>query len=158
MPSPSAVPTTLRRPQKRRRCLAKLPSFDERLHACVDGVTGFGLPMPVPWNTTAWRRLINRRRRPINTKARAARLVRRSIRFLESQGYLAARAKIPGFEILAVGQRGGELVYVTPFIPPTGWPPEGCLSMIREFPVPPGCRLVIHRWRNFARQPDVREI
>jgi hypothetical protein len=159
----SALPfvPVLRQPMRRRR-LPRLPSIEARIQAwgATVGDAEMAAVAPKPWGTTQWRRLITKERSRINARARANRMVLRSLQFLDRQGYLAARADVPGFDILAVGSEGAELIYVTLFVldETGGWPPKPILKLLREFPRPARCRTVVHRWRLEARKPDVREV
>lgn len=139
-------------------------------------------PKPIePWLSRAWLRAVRAasrrssgedtlrsrirwretlKKRAISAQRRHSRAVSRSIRFIELRGYAAARAPENAypFHILAAGREGTELVHVCRFIPGAGWPAEETLKSLRELPCPPSCKKVIHRWRNFARKPDVRGI
>lgn len=143
-------------------------------------------PKPIePWLSRAWLRAVRAasrrssgedtlrsrirwretlKKRAISTQRRHSRAVSRSIRFLQSQRYVAVRIAEPQaenygrFNILAAGPDGPELIHVCRFIPGAGWPAEETLKSLRELPCPPSCKKVIHRWRNFARNPDAKII
>lgn len=38
------------------------------------------------------------------------------------------------------------------------WPGRAEMERLRALPVPPGCRREVHRWRDGAQLPDVREV
>lgn len=105
-----------------------------------------------------WRKTL--KKRAISAQRRHSRAVSRSIRFIELRDYAAARAPENAypFHILAAGREGTELIHVCRFIPGAGWPAEETLKSLRELPCPPSCKKVIHIWRNFARNPDVKII
>lgn len=92
----------------------------------------------------------------MNAKAKGTRNEHRSIRILEAAGYACTRAaaSLGAWDIIGVGS--GDLVLVQ--VKTRDWPGSGEMETLRLFRCPSNCRRLIHRWRDGARLPDVKEI
>jgi Holliday junction resolvase len=92
----------------------------------------------------------------MNTKAKGSRNERRSIRLLEAAGYACTRAaaSLGVFDIIGIGSADLVLVQVKT----RDWPAAEELETIRSFPAPPNARKLLHRWRDHASLPDVKEL
>ena len=76
--------------------------------------------------------------------------------YLEKQGYACTRsaASLGVWDVVGVGKYDVVLVQVK-----SGrWPGKEEMQTLRDFPVPPNVRRIIHRWRDGENQPDVLEI
>lgn len=95
-------------------------------------------------------------RRKMNAKAKGNRNEHKSIRLLEAAGYACTRAaaSLGVFDIVAVGADDVLLVQVKS----NRWPASEEMNTIAKFAAPANCRKLIHRWRDRASAPDVREI
>ncbi len=78
------------------------------------------------------------------------------MRILEAAGYQCTRsgASLGVFDIIGVGSTDVVLVQVKS----NAWPGTVEMEAIKLFPVPENARKLIHRWRDRARVPDVREV
>jgi Holliday junction resolvase len=89
-------------------------------------------------------------------KRKGARNERRSIALLEAAGYRCTRAaaSLGAWDVIGIGKSDIVLVQVKT----RDWPNAAEMELLREFPVPPNARKLIHRWRDGQRLPDVREV
>lgn len=80
----------------------------------------------------------------------------KSIKLLEAAGYCCSRAagSIGIFDIIAIGASDILLVQVKS----NCWPRRAEIEKITNFICPVNCQKVIHRWRDYGRQPDTRII
>jgi Holliday junction resolvase len=92
----------------------------------------------------------------MNAKAKGTRNEHRSIRLLEAAGYACTRAaaSLGAFDIIGIGSKDVVLVQVKT----RDWPGAVETETLREFPVPPNARKLVHRWRDRERLPDVKEV
>ena len=92
----------------------------------------------------------------MNTKAKGTRNEHRSMMLLELAGYNCTRsgASLGAFDVIGIGPTDIALVQVKS----NRWPGEVEMEDLRAFPCPSNCRKLIHRWRDGARQPDVRTL
>jgi len=92
----------------------------------------------------------------VNTKRKGNRNEHKSIRLLEAAGYACTRAaaSLGTFDVVAIGAAGVLLVQVKS----NRWPGSEELREIQSFPAPASCRKLIHRWKDRAIAPDVREV
>lgn len=91
-----------------------------------------------------------------NCKAKGSRNERRSIRLLEVAGYSCTRAaaSLGMFDIVGVG--AGDVVLVQ--VKTRDWPGSIEMEQLKEFRCPPNAKKLIHRWRDYQQQPDVKEL
>lgn len=92
----------------------------------------------------------------MNTKAKGNRNEYKTIRLLEAAGYACTRAaaSLGVFDVVAVGARDVLLVQVKS----NEWPRAAEMAALTAFPCPPSCRKLVHRWRDRATAPDVRQV
>jgi len=92
----------------------------------------------------------------MNGKRKGTRNEHRTMRVLEAAGYACTRAaaSLGAWDIIAVGSQDIVLVQVKT----NAWPGSVEMETLRNFPVPPNCRKILHRWRDRQRLPDVKEI
>lgn len=92
----------------------------------------------------------------MNAKAKGTRNEHRSIWLLEAAGYACTRAaaSLGAFDIIGIGSKDVVLVQVKT----RDWPGAVEMETLREFPVPPNARKLVHRWRDRERLPDVKEV
>ena len=92
----------------------------------------------------------------MNTKRKGTRNEHRSGTLLESLGYHVTRssASLGVFDLVGISRSDFVLVQVKT----NNWPGTAELEAIREFPCPPNCRKLIHRWQDRQRMPDVKWI
>ena len=78
----------------------------------------------------------------------------RSMRYLEGLGYYCtlSSASLGIWDIIALNKTGGQLVQVKS----NRWPPKPERLEMEAFNPPPGFTKVIHRWRDYSREPDIR--
>lgn len=94
---------------------------------------------------------------PVNAKAKGTRNEYKSIRLFEAAGYRCMRSagSIGTFDFIAIGSTDVVLCQVKS----NEWPPRLEMDAIREYVIPKlFVRKVVHRWRDRARDPDVRVI
>ena len=92
----------------------------------------------------------------MNTAAKGRKNEYRSIEILEAAGYWCTRAaasKGP-VDIVGIGKTGVVLVQVKS----NRWPDPAEMEALSLLPTPDNCRVIIHRWRDRQRLPDVKEI
>lgn len=92
----------------------------------------------------------------MNAKRKGTRNEHRLIRLLEASGYLCCRsaASLGAWDIVAVSSTDVCLVQVKS----SQWPGTVEMEVLKNFPVPPNTRRLVHRWRDRQRMPDVREL
>ena len=90
-----------------------------------------------------------------NAKAKGSRNELRTKRLLESAGYNCTKAggSLGAWDVLGVGSTDFVLVQVKS----NDWPGSVEMETLLNFPCPPNCRRLVHRWRDRQRMPDVRE-
>lgn len=92
----------------------------------------------------------------MNRKQKGNRNESKSRALLEGQGYAVTRAaaSLGVFDLIAISRRDVVLVQCKS----NRWPSSVELEAIRAFQCPGNARKLIHRWRDGARAPDVREV
>jgi len=92
----------------------------------------------------------------MNAKAKGSRRERQTIELLQAQGYSCTKSggSLGVFDVIAVGADDLLLVQVKS----NRWPSSAEMSAIASFAAPANCRRIIHRWRDRATAPDVKEI
>jgi hypothetical protein len=75
---------------------------------------------------------------------------------LEKAGYRCTRSagSLGAWDIIGIGSTDVILVQVKS----RDWPGSLEMMELHEFRIPANCRKLIHRWRDFQRMPDVKEI
>ena len=92
----------------------------------------------------------------LNAKRKGTRNEHKSIKVLEAAGYRCMRsaASLGEWDIVAIGSRDVVLCQVKT----RDWQGTVEMETLREFPVPPNCRKLVHRWRKRQRLPDTKEL
>jgi hypothetical protein len=92
----------------------------------------------------------------MNAKAKGTRNEHRSMAILEASGYAPPRAaaSLGVWDIIGIGATDLILVQVKT----CDWPGAVEMEQLREFRCPPNAKKLVHRWRDRARLPDVKEI
>jgi hypothetical protein len=75
---------------------------------------------------------------------------------LEAAGYSVTRAaaSLGAWDIIGIGSADVVLVQVKS----RDWPSAEEMETLRAFRCPPNCKRLVHRWRDRARLPDVKEL
>jgi PD-(D/E)XK nuclease superfamily protein len=92
----------------------------------------------------------------MNTSHKGRRNEWKSIAILESQGYRVSRSAASKGVFDLVGIKADSFVLCQ--VKTRDWPGTIETEEMRNFPAPPNCRKVVHRWRDRQSQPDIREI
>jgi hypothetical protein len=92
----------------------------------------------------------------MNAKRKGNKNEHRSMELLEASGYNCTRAaaSLGVFDIVGIGPSDIVLVQTKS----NDWPGSVEMEAIRNFPCPPLCKKLIHRWRDRQHTPDVRVI
>ena len=92
----------------------------------------------------------------MNTKAKGTRNEHRSMTLLETSGYRCTRAaaSLGAWDIIGIGSTDVVLVQVKT----RDWPGAAEMETLHDFPCPPHCRKLVHRWRDRQRVPDVKTL
>jgi Holliday junction resolvase len=92
----------------------------------------------------------------MNSKAKGSRNEYKTMRLLEGCGYSCTRAaaSLGAWDVIGIGSTDVVLVQVKS----NAWPGSVEMETLKSFPTPPNCRRLVHRWRDHARMPDVREL
>lgn len=92
----------------------------------------------------------------MNNKRKGTRNEHRSMAILEAAGYRCTRSagSLGEWDIIGIGSTGFALCQVKT----THWPGTAEMETLQLFPAPPNCRKLIHRWREWQRLPDVKEL
>lgn len=91
-----------------------------------------------------------------NPKAKGSRNEHRSMAILEAAGYRCTRSagSLGAWDIIGIGTTDWVLCQVKS----SSWPGTVEMDILREFVVPSGTKKLVHRWRDYQRLPDVREL
>jgi len=75
---------------------------------------------------------------------------------LEAAGYQCTRAaaSLGAWDIIGIGSTDVVLCQVKS----RDWPGLAEMETLKDFPTPPNCRKLVHRWRDRQRTPDVKEL
>ena len=92
----------------------------------------------------------------MNTKAKGSRNERKSMRLLESMGYNCTKsgASLGVWDIIGIGYYDFVLVQVKS----NQWPSAEEMETMQNFKCPHNTKRLVHRWPDFKRMPDVREL
>jgi hypothetical protein len=92
----------------------------------------------------------------VNAKRKGTFREHRSIALLEAAGYRCTRAaaSLGAWDIIGIGSTDIVLCQVKS----RDWPGTAEMETLKDFPAPPQCKKLIHRWRDRQRTPDVREV
>lgn len=92
----------------------------------------------------------------MNSKAKGSRNEHKTIELLEAAGYecMKAGASLGVFDVIGVGPTDIVLCQVKS----NRWPSEAEMEGLREFKAPSNCKKLVHRWRDYQRVPDVKEL
>jgi Holliday junction resolvase len=92
----------------------------------------------------------------VSAKSKGTRREHRSRVLLEAAGYECVRAAGSHGPFDLVGFSRTDVVLVQ--VKSRDWPGSVEMEALQLFAVPPNARKLIHRWRDGARQPDVKEV
>jgi Holliday junction resolvase len=92
----------------------------------------------------------------VKAKRKGTRNEHRTMALLEAAGYSCTRAagSLGLFDVIGIGSADIVLVQVKT----RDWPGSVEMERLKNFLCPPNCRLLIHRWRDRVRIPDVKEL
>lgn len=92
----------------------------------------------------------------MNAKRKGTRNEHRSMLLLEAAGYQCTRAaaSLGAWDIIGIGSTDVVLVQVKT----RDWPGSAEMETLQDFPCPPQCRKLVHRWRDRQRMPDMKEV
>jgi hypothetical protein len=92
----------------------------------------------------------------MNAKRKGTRNEHRSMMLLEAAGYSCTRASasLGAWDIIGIGSTDVVLCQTKS----NQWPGSVEMETLRTFVAPPNARKLVHRWRDRARVPDVREL
>jgi hypothetical protein len=78
------------------------------------------------------------------------------MQLLEAAGYACTRAaaSLGVFDIVGIGPSDIVLVQCKT----RDWPGAAEMETIRDFPCPPNCKKLVHRYRDGVRLPDVKTV
>lgn len=92
----------------------------------------------------------------MNCKRKGNRNEYKTIRLLEAAGYSCTRAAASLGVWDVIGVSATDIVLVQ--VKSNDWAGTVEMESMREFKAPANARKLVHRWRDGARQPDVREV
>lgn len=97
-----------------------------------------------------------RRRRGRAARRKGPRQEFKTMRLLAASGYVCCRSSgsLGCWDVIGVS--GTDVVLVQ--VKSRDWPGAVEMELLRGFAVPPGVKRLIHRWRDGASRPDVREV
>ena len=92
----------------------------------------------------------------MKAKRKGTRNEHRTMQLLEATGYSCTRSggSLGVFDVVGIGSADIVLVQVKT----RDWPGTVEMEQLRLFTCPSNCRRLIHRWRDRARLPDVKEL
>lgn len=91
-----------------------------------------------------------------NCKAKGTKNEHRSIKLLEASGYRCCRsaASLGEWDIIGIGTTD----FVVCQVKTNAWPGSVEMETLKNFAVPSNCKRLVHRWRDYQRNPDVRTL
>lgn len=91
-----------------------------------------------------------------NCKAKGSRNERKTIALLEAAGYSCTKAggSLGLFDVVGVSSQDTVCVQVKS----NSWPGSLEMEALKLFKGHDRCRVIVHRWRDYQRVPDVREL
>jgi hypothetical protein len=91
----------------------------------------------------------------LNAKRKGTQREHRSMALLESLGYRCTRAagSLGSWDVIGVSRIDMVLVQVKS----RDFPGTAEMELLTDFPCPPNCRKLVHRWKDRQRLPDVKE-
>jgi hypothetical protein len=91
-----------------------------------------------------------------NTKKKGSKNERRSMKIYEALGYSCTKsgASLGIFDLVCIGPTDFVLVQTKS----NQWPGTLEMEQIKLFKCPPNCRKIIHRWKDYQRLPDMKEV
>ena len=90
------------------------------------------------------------------SKRKGTRNEHRTIALLETAGYVCTRAggSLGAWDVIGIGSKDVVLVQCKT----NAWPGSVEMETLRNFVCPPMCKKLVHRWRDYQRKPDVKEL
>lgn len=92
----------------------------------------------------------------MNTKRKGNRNEYKSIRLLEAAGYRCTRAAASLGVFDVIGLSSSDIVLLQ--VKSRDFPSTVEMEAIKNFAAPSNAKKLIHRWRDRARMPDVKEV
>jgi Holliday junction resolvase len=91
-----------------------------------------------------------------NAKAKGSRNERRTMALLEAAGYVCTKAggSLGIFDVIGISTQDTVCVQVKS----NAWPGTLEMEALKNFQGHERCRVIVHRWRDRQRMPDVREV
>lgn len=92
----------------------------------------------------------------MSAKSKGSHNEHRSRRLLEAAGYACTRAagSLGAWDLIGIGSTDIVLVQVKT----RDWPGSAEMERLKLFAAPPSAKKIIHRWKNYQRLPDVKEL
>ena len=92
----------------------------------------------------------------MNPKAKGSRNERRSMEIFEKAGYRCTKSggSLGPWDIIGVGSND----FILCQSKTRDWPGTIEMAELKEFVCPPNTKKLIHRWKDYQRLPDVKEI
>jgi hypothetical protein len=92
----------------------------------------------------------------MNAKRKGTRNEHKSMRIFEAAGYTCMKAggSLGVFDFICIGRQDIVLCQVKSNV----WPRPEEMESIKMFVAPSNARKLVHRWRDYQRLPDVREL
>lgn len=89
-------------------------------------------------------------------KAKGAKRELKSKKLLESAGYEVTKSggSLGAFDLIGISSTDFVLVQVKS----NRWPSPAERETIKDFPCPPNCRKLVHRWDDYKRAPLVKDL
>jgi len=90
------------------------------------------------------------------SKRKGSRNEYKTMRLLEASGYECTKSggSLGAWDIIGIGSNDFVLVQVKS----NAWPGTVEMETLKNFRCPANCKRLVHRWKDYARQPDVREL
>ena len=89
-----------------------------------------------------------------NPKQKGTHAEHKSMRYFEAQGFVCVRSagSLGAFDFIAFGAQ--EIILCQ--VKCNGWPDPAEREKMAGVPCPANCRKEVHRWNDYAREPEVR--
>lgn len=92
----------------------------------------------------------------MSTKDKGTRNEHKTMQYLEARGYRCSRAAASLGEWDVFGVSPDDVVLVQ--VKSNRWPGTAEMTRLYAFVVPPGVQKLVHRWKDYAREPDIRRL
>lgn len=92
----------------------------------------------------------------MSKKAKGGKNERKTMALLKKAGYECTKSggSFGVWDVIGIGSTD----FVVCQVKSNDWPGSAEMETLKNFRCPSNCKKLVHRWKDYARQPDVREL